>query len=90
MREALGLDGSCDPGADAVEGWNMPPPENMDAPPPYIPKKVLERNANKSLKMTQVEALRREMLSTAGVQVVLRRVDCHHALALVDCFGAIW
>jgi hypothetical protein len=90
MREALGLDDSGNPMGGEVEGWNMPPPEDMDAPPPYLPKRVLERNANKSLKMTQVEGLRREMLNSSGVQVILRRIDCHHAIALVDYLGAVW
>ena len=88
MREAYGMDSSG--GADAVGGWNSPPPTSQDAPPPYIGKKVLERNANKSLKLSQVEQLEKEIGNHGGVQVVLKKIDIYHAVALVDCFNGVW
>ena len=30
------------------------------------------------------------MSHEGGVKVLLRRVDCHHAIALVDCFNKVW
>jgi len=88
MREAYGLDDSNP--ADAVGGWNSPPPASADAPPPYIGKKVLERNANRSLKLSQVEQLEKEISNQGGVQVVLKKTDIHHAVALIDCFDGVW
>ena len=67
---------------DSVVGWNMPP--DTGAPPPYSPKNQLQRGANKSLKFSQVEVLKREMSHSGGIRVMLRRSDCHHSLALVD------
>ena len=50
MREALGLD----EGGDGVYGWNAPPCDESDAPPPYIPRNAFNRGAQKSLKQSQV------------------------------------
>ena len=86
MRESLGAADNV----DAVEGWTAAPPLGGDAPPPYMPRGVLERGANKSLKISQMEKLQQQQNNAGGLKVVLKRIDCHHCLALVQCFGAIW
>ena len=84
MLEALGISDD-----DMVGGWHAPPPDT-DAPPPYSPKNQLQKGANKSLKLSQVEVLRREMAHTGGVRVLLRKIDCHHNIAMVDIAGKVW
>lgn len=74
---------------DAIGGWNHPPDED-GAPPPYLPRTMLDTTNLKSLKESQVELLQKEMNHPGGVRVMLRRVDCHHTLALLDCFNAVW
>ena len=64
MMEALGLTDPSDENRDAargasarvsqndaVVGWNAPPPTTIDAPPPYVPKRMLSIGAQKSLKV---------------------------------------
>ena len=73
-----------------VHGWNVPPPTTDDAPPPYIGRNVLERGANRSLKQSQVEKLKKEIGTTSGVKVTLRKIDCFHAVSLVQIDKRIW
>ena len=88
MMEALGFGDT----EDAVGGWNVPPPDDagVGAPPPYMARGMLSRGAHKSLKQSQVSLLQKEMDHPGGVKVTLRRVDCHHAIALVEAFGSVW
>ncbi len=86
MLEAIGTD---DNDAPQVGGWNAPPGEE-GAPPPYMARGLLSRGAQTSLKKSQVELLRKEVAHAGGVKVILRRIDCHHTLALVECFNGVW
>lgn len=90
MREALGLQEDFAGQNNAVEGWNMPPPDDRAAPPPYMGRNILERGANKSLKMSQVQQLHAEMTMEGGLKVRLRKIDCYHTIALVDCYDSVW
>ena len=88
MMEALGISGH--PEDDAVFGWNIPPPDNQDAPPPYMPRNVLNRGSQLTLKQNQVELLQKEMGHAGGMKVILRKVDCHHMVAWAEGYGGTW
>ena len=77
-------------GADTVVGWNSPPEADEGAPPPYMARGVLQRGAHVSLKHSQVTQLKGEMASEGGVTLTLSKLDCHHTMAFVDCFHAVW
>lgn len=85
MIEAFGLSG----GEEQVHGWDMPPSEEF-APPAYAPRPVLDKGAYKNLKQVQVEKLRQEISNTSGIKLTLKRADCHHAIAFLDCCDGVW
>ena len=89
MMEALGISDSSGANPE-VCGWNAPPLDDHDAPPPYMPRNMPNRGQQKSLKQTQVEGLEKEMNHAGGVKVTLRKVDCHLTIAWVDCAGSTW
>lgn len=43
-----------------------------------------------TLKEAQVLRLRKEISHECGVRLVVRKRDCLHAVAFVECFGAVW
>lgn len=88
MMEALGLSDGQD--NDVVCGWNVPPLDDQGAPPPYMPRSASNRGPQVSLKERQVEALKKEMEHAGGVKVVLRKLDCYHNVAWVECYGGVW
>lgn len=76
--------------SDPVSGWTIAPPVADDAPPPYMPRGMLERGANKSLKVTQAQDIKKQQDNPGGIRVILKKIDCHKTLAIVQCFGANW
>ncbi|XP_064466051.1 uncharacterized protein LOC135377509 [Ornithodoros turicata] len=43
-----------------------------------------------TLKEAQVLCLRKEIEHDYGVRLIVRKRDCLHAVAFVECFGAVW
>ena len=54
------------------------------------PQQRLMLQRGMSLKESQIEVLKREQANRGGVRVTLRKVDCHHSVAMVDAFGSLW
>ena len=74
-----------------TDDWLIaPPPTTADAPPPYMPRGVLEKGANKSLKEAQVEELQKQQRCSGGVQITMCRRDCYQNIAFIECLSAVW